>query len=113
MNIDVKPVLSDILAYLKESSGEGWEDVKEQALEYLDESETRLLKVALETTTGDLSPEFLAERAKDEVSILESQAISLGIISTGISQEIANTTVQKLLTTVIQTLINLLDAKNK
>ncbi len=102
--MDLKPVLDEVLNYFKKSAGDQWETVKKQALEYLNETENRLLAVALESTTGNLSPEFLADKAKEELQILESQAISLGIISATMTQEVVNTTVQNLLFVVIKAL---------
>lgn len=113
--MDLQPVLKGILNYFKESAGDQWEAVKKQALEYLYETETRLLIIALESTTGQLSPEYLSDKAKEELTILESQAISLGIISASMTQEVVNTTVQNLLFTVIKFLtdkINEKDANN-
>ena len=109
--MDLKPVLQGILNYLKESAGDQWDTVEKQALEYLNQTERRLLMVALESTTGQLSPQFLAEKAKEELTILQSQAISLGIISASMTQEVVNSTVQNLLFTVIKFLTDKINDK--
>lgn len=104
MAVDIKNVLQGVLDYFKESAGTQWEIVKEQALEFVEARERRLLQLALESTTGQLSPEFLIEKAKEELIILENEAIALGIISASMSQEVINTAVQNLLAVVIKAL---------
>ena len=103
--MDIKSVLESIQNYFQESAGDKWNEVKEQAEEYLLDTENRLLDVTIEATTGDLSGQFLADRAKDELSILESQALSLGIISASFTQETVNTTVMNLLIILVDELI--------
>ena len=107
--MDISNALKEILEYYKASAGEQWEDVKEQAMEYLRQSEERWLLVASEIAVGDLDAEFLTQRAKDEIGILESQALSFGIISASFTQEVVNTTLQNLLITVIQFLTKVIN----
>ncbi len=104
MAIDIKNMLDEVLAYFKKSAGAQWEMVEEQGLEFIETRKQRLLHLALETTTGNLSPEFLIEKAKEELIILENEAIALGIISATMTQEVVNTTIQNLLALVIKAL---------
>lgn len=104
MNIDIKSALTYVLEFFKTNAGKQWDVLKPQALQYVKGTENRLLNIALESTTGTLSPEFLADKAKEELHILESQAISLGIISSSMTQEVVNNTIQKVLIVIIKAL---------
>lgn len=103
--MDIKSILSGIAEHFKENAGDKWDEIKEQAEWYLAETENRLINLSLEATTGDLSGQFLADRAKDELTILESQTISVGIITASFTQETVNATVMNLLIAVIDELV--------
>ena len=110
MNIDIKATLSDVLNFFKESAGDQWDVLEPQATEYLKSTENRILSVALESTSGQLTPEFLIEKAKEELTILESQAISLGIISATMTQSLVNSTLLKVMGVVIKFLTDKINA---
>ncbi len=107
--MEIKDVLTGVIDHLKESAGEQWEQVKGQAMEYVIDTERRLMLVTAESMTGQLSSEFLVERAKDELTILESQALSFGVISSKFSQELISTTIQKILMVISDVLIGLIN----
>lgn len=102
--MDIQAALEEITQYYKDSVGEGWESVKGQAEEFILSRKKRWLNLSAETVSGLLSAEFLADRAKDEARILESEAIALGIMSASSVQALVNTSVQNLLLSVITAL---------
>jgi hypothetical protein len=102
---DFKEIGEEILAYLKESAGEGWEDVKEEGLRIVEETKSRLNDVANEALTGNLTPQFLAERAKDEITMLELNAIKVGVMSASFTQGVVNNVVTNFLATFAVALI--------
>lgn len=102
--MDIKAALEEITKFYKDSVGEGWESVKGQAEEFLLSREMRWLNLSAATVSGELSAEFLADRARDEAGILESEAIALGIMSASSVQALVNTSVQNLLLSVITAL---------
>lgn len=102
--MNIQDALNEILLYFKKSAGDAWDSLEPQALEYTEDAKKRLSLILTESASGELSSEFLVERVKDELTILESQAISLGIISASFTQEVVNTTILNLLLTLINTL---------
>lgn len=102
--MEINNILNNVWDYLKTSAGDKWEAVKPQMQDYLDDAKTRLILVTTESMTGQLDSQFLINRVKDEIKIVESQAISLGVITASFTQEVVNTTVQNLLLALIELL---------
>lgn len=104
----ISEALKGLLNSMKDSAGNQWEEVKTQALDYLQDTEKRLVLVATEALTpGQLSSDFLTERVKDELKILETQLLSFEIIAGKFAQELINDTITK----VVVILIDLIPKK--
>lgn len=103
--MNIKPLLQGVADYLKTAAGDQWDKVEPQAMGYVNGTEDRLLTVMLESVDGLLSPQFLAARMEDELGILESEAIAIGISTASFAQQVINTTVKGLLVIVIEELL--------
>lgn len=106
MNIEdkIKALATGMFDHLKEAAGATWDKVEPQALEYKKDAEQRWLILADGILIGELDKEYLEDKAKEEVKILESQVISLGIIAASETQALVNQATVGVLFVVINAL---------
>ncbi len=92
---------------LKNAAGAYWYKIEPRALEYKKDAGERWLVLSDGILAGELDEEYLEGKAKEEVKILESQVISLGIISAVEAQTLVNSATRGILLIVISTLKDL------
>ena len=103
--MNIKPLLSGVADYLKDAAGDHYAESEVYIKDRLANTEDRLLTGMIESVDGLLSPQFLAERMEEELGILESEAIAIGISTASFAQQVINTTVKGLLVVVIEELL--------
>ena len=87
---DINEVLSEMLAAVKGTVEDNWDEVKSVANEFLQRRKERLELLAELTLTGDLTLEKLKSRLEDEKLLLEAELHAIAIISKAIAQKAAN-----------------------
>lgn len=90
MEFDINEVLSEMLAAVKGTVEDNWDEVKSVANEFLQRRKERLELLAELTLTGDLPLEKLKSRLEDEKLLLEAELHAIAIISKAIAQKAAN-----------------------
>jgi len=90
MNFDINTVISDMLQVIKDTVKTHWKDIKETATSYAETKKERLDLLASLRISNEIEEAFFVKRLKEEKKILESELLSLKIMSKAIAQKAAN-----------------------
>ena len=90
MNFDINKVLGDMLAAMKNSLSDNWDEVQGPAKQFLENKKERLKLLSELRISGDLSQEKFESRLEDEKLILEAELNALAVVSKAIAQKAVN-----------------------
>ena len=88
--INVDEVLTNMLGVIKGTVKEDWRQIKDIATEYLQSRKRRIELLVNLRLNEEISEEFFLARLEDEKVILESELLSISIVSKAIAQKAAN-----------------------
>ena len=90
MEFDISAVATEMLSVVKDTVKENWKHVKGTATSYINNKKDRLELLASLRLMNEIEEEFFLKRLNDEKKILESELLSLKILSKAIAQKAAN-----------------------
>jgi hypothetical protein len=93
MKLDINKVISDMLAGVKGTVADSWDEVKAVTEQFMQRRKERLLLIAELRITGDLTEEKFKSRLNDEKLMLEAELNALAVITKAIAQRAANTAI--------------------
>lgn len=93
-NIDV--VLSDMLAVIKGTVADNWDEVKSTADQMLSRKKERLALLAELRIKGEINQEKFESRLADEKLVVEAELNAVTVISKAIAQKAANAAMEVL-----------------
>jgi hypothetical protein len=96
MNFDINQVIAGMLGAIKDTVKVNWHEVKDIATTYIENKKNRLELLAALRLNDEIDQEFFEKRMKDEEKIMESELLSLKIVSTAIAQKAANAAIEVL-----------------
>lgn len=90
MGFDIDEVVNGMLSEIKDTVDDNWKKVKDIAKTYTQNKKARLDLLANMRLHNEIDQELFEKRIKDEKKILESELLSLRIITNAIAQKAAN-----------------------
>lgn len=90
MEINVQGIIDEVRSLLQTAYADKWATVKSIAEGYIDATETRLKALANNLSTGEITPEFAAERLKEEPAILKSELTSFAVVTGAAAEALTN-----------------------
>jgi hypothetical protein len=106
MSFDLNEVIKDMIDAVKATVQAKWKNVKDPATSYIESRKDRLEFLASARLNNEIDEDFFQKRLKDEKKILESELLSLKIVSTAIAQKAANAALE-VLSKAIRTALNI------
>ncbi len=100
MNFDINKVLGDMLAAMKDTVTDNWDEVQGPAKQFLENKKERLQLLSDLRISGDLSQEKFESRLEDEKLIFEAELNALAVISKAIAQKAVNAAMDVLIKAV-------------
>lgn len=93
MKFDINKVINDMLAGVKDTVADNWDEVKDVTEQFMQHRKERLLLIAELRITGELTEEKFKSRISDEKLILEAELNAMAVITKAIAQRAANTAI--------------------
>jgi hypothetical protein len=93
MKLDINKIISDMLAGVKGTVADNWDEVKAVTEQFMKNRKDSLLLIAELRISGDLTEEKFKSRLEDEKLVLEAQLNALAVITKAIAQRAANTAI--------------------
>jgi hypothetical protein len=93
MKLDINKVINDMLAGIKGTVADSWDEVKAASEQFMQRRKERLLLIAELRITGELTEEKFKSRLNDEKLLLEAELNAMAVISKAIAQRAANTAI--------------------
>ncbi|NCA84814.1 MAG: hypothetical protein EOM83_04480 [Clostridia bacterium] len=93
MKLDINKVINDMLAGIKGTVADSWDEVKAATEQFMQRRKERLLLIAELRITGELTEEKFKSRLNDEKLLLEAELNALAVITKAIAQRAANTAI--------------------
>lgn len=93
MKLDINKVIDDMLAGIKGTVADSWDEVKAATEQFMQRRKERLLLIAELRITGELTEEKFKSRLNDEKLLLEAELNALAVITKAIAQRAANTAI--------------------
>lgn len=90
MSFDINSVATGMLSVIKDTVETNWKNIQETATAYIQNKKARLEQLAQMRLNNEIDEEFFQRRLGDEKKILQSELLSLKIISLAIAQKAAN-----------------------
>ncbi|HZK07106.1 MAG TPA: hypothetical protein VFC92_02800 [Bacteroidales bacterium] len=90
MKLDINKVINDMLAGVKDTVADSWDEVKCVAEEFILRRKDRLFLLAELRISGDLPEDKFKSRIDDEKLILEAELNAMAVITKAIAQRAAN-----------------------
>ena len=94
MNFDINEVLAEMIAAIKETVADNWNEVKSTANQMLQRKKERLELLAELRISGDLIQEKFESRLADEKLIVEAELHAIAVLSKAIAQKAANAAIE-------------------
>ena len=94
MNFDINEVLAEMIAAIKDTVADNWNEVKSTANQMLQRKKERLELLAELRISGDLSQEKFESRLADEKLIVEAELHAIAVLSKAIAQKAANAAIE-------------------
>ena len=93
MKLDINKVINDMLAGVKGTVADSWDQVKDVTEQFMQRRKERLLLLAELRITGDLIEEKFKSRLNDEKLILEAELNAMAGITKAVAQRAAYTAI--------------------
>ena len=90
MEIDINALAAEMLSVVKDTVKDNWKHVKGTATGYINNKKDRLELLASLRLNNEIEEEFFLKRLNYEKKILESELLSLKILTKAIAQKAAN-----------------------
>lgn len=94
MPFDINETLANMMGALQKQFSKDWPLIKSAAHQFLQSRISRLALLAELKLSGQLPPNFFAERMKDEQLLLESELHAITIVSLAAAQRAARAAMQ-------------------
>jgi hypothetical protein len=106
MKFDINEVIAEMVAAVKDTVGENWNEVLSVANHFFQMKKERLELLAELRIAGDITQKRFESRLKDEKLIAEAEFHAIAVISKAIAQKAANAAIE-VLENAVKTAINL------
>lgn len=90
MGFDINEVITGMVGAVKDTVNVNWHEVKDIATTFLENKKDRIALLATLRLNDEIDQAFFERRVKEEEKILESELLSLKIVSAAIAQKAAN-----------------------
>jgi len=90
MKVNTNDVILEMLAAIKGTVSENWEEVKTTANQFLQRRKARMELLAETLEKGEITPARFKSRLEDEKLLLEAELNAMAVISKAIAQKAAN-----------------------
>jgi hypothetical protein len=100
MNFDINEILVDMLAAIKGTVEDNWDEVESTANQFLQREKERLSLLAELRINNELSQEKFESRLADEKLIVEAELNAIAVISKATAQKAANAAIDILVKAV-------------
>jgi hypothetical protein len=90
MKLDINKIISDMLAGIKGTVADNWDEVKAVAEQFMKNRRDSLLLIAELFISGEITEEKFKSRLEDEKLVLEAQLNAMAVITKAIAQRAAN-----------------------
>ena len=90
MKLDINKIIDDMLAGVKGTVADNWNEVKAVTEQFMERRKERLFLLAELRISGDLTEERFKSRLEDEKLVLEAELNAMAVITKAVAQRAAN-----------------------